>query len=225
MKVKYIIVLCPKYFQEQAFKDRLKDVAAMDWEPKKLNEAKNNIWTSYPSAGAILLHLLFHLPFITSPSLYIGDAVGYYGPEGSAQLALKSPDQSTRTAENYAMAALAVAQITEFNLERAPSFDGGVRNLEPNPKDKKLPDNQTTLSSKKNKPKLEDGENQEQPGAKQQPPGDNGRKKGVAPVPHVDLKNVTYTEANYTLHGTLTEFSSLPKDFDRRLSKGIPSIH
>ena len=53
-----------------------------------------------------------HLPLL-SETLYIGDAEGFYNPTRARMLADMDPDMATRTAENYALAALAVGKFLQ----------------------------------------------------------------------------------------------------------------
>ncbi|RVD81877.1 uncharacterized protein DFL_009724 [Arthrobotrys flagrans] len=207
----YAIVLCSKYFAEKTVQERAGALLAS--KPDNFDQIKQSIWALYPNTASIILHLQLHLPFAPSPSLYIGDAVDYYNPTGSANLSLTSADQSTRTAENYAMAALAAAQINIFGLEKAPSFEGS-QNVKPEQKESKLRGVMDTAM---------DG--QKKPGPKPSTPEiPEPNKAGLSLAFDGDLSGIIDTGANYTLPPLLSG-GPLPKDLDGKVYRGIPSIH
>ncbi|KAF3116262.1 hypothetical protein TWF706_003913 [Orbilia oligospora] len=215
--VTYAIVLCPSYFEGKTVLERAEEL--IDSKLPNFDQVKQNVWALYPNIASTLLHLQLHLPFAPTHSLYIGDAIGYYNPTGSGDLASKSADQSTRTAENYAIAALAVAQIHIFGLEKAPSF-----------KDKK----DLELEQKEGKFKglmgtAKEGSNGKEPASGPKPsvlePETPGQKKaGLSPALKGNLSDVIGTGAGFKLP-RLAIKGGLPKDLDKKVYKGIPSIH
>ncbi|KAF3205564.1 hypothetical protein TWF191_001818 [Orbilia oligospora] len=236
MPVTYAIVLCPSYFEGKTVLERAEEL--IDSKLPNFDQIKQNVWGLYPNIASTLLHLQLHLPFAPTPSLYIGDAVGYYDPTGSGDLASKSADQSTRTAENYAIAALAksrgiqvggrlinisraksIAQIHIFGLEKAPSF-----------KDKK----DLELEQKEGKFKglmgaAMEGSNRKEPALGPMPsvlePETPGQKKaGLSPALKDNLSDVIGAGAGFKLPRIAIK-GGLPKDLDKKVYKGIPSIH
>ncbi|KAF3318137.1 hypothetical protein TWF173_008873 [Orbilia oligospora] len=217
MPVTYAIVLCSKYFEGKTALERAEEL--IDLKLPNFDQIKENIWALYPNIASTLLHLQLHLPFAPTPSLYIGDAVGYYNPTGSGDLAFKSADQSTRTAENYAIAALAVAQIHIFGLEKAPSF-GDKKDLELEQKEGKFKGLMGTAM---------EGSNRKEPalGPKPsvlEPETPSQKKAGLSSALKGNLSDVIGAGASFKLPRLAIQ-GGLPKDLDKKLYKGIPSIH
>ncbi|KAK6362175.1 hypothetical protein TWF730_005871 [Orbilia blumenaviensis] len=222
---RYTIVLCPSYFNEKTVQEKARALKENSPGLEGIEEVKKNVWALYPNLGTMFLHLQFHLPFVSGP-LSIGDAAGHYKPATSAQLAFKDPDQVTRTAENYAVAALAAAQILIFGLEIAPISDekqdiNGV----------KLPDILKTVfkdldenMQKATQTVLVDGnlDVSRHQGAK--PGAQFTSKPELSPVLDGDLSSISDSWANYTLPPPPSR-KPFPKDFSRKVYKGMPAVH
>ncbi|EPS39279.1 hypothetical protein H072_6917 [Dactylellina haptotyla CBS 200.50] len=110
----YAMVLCPNYFSTPSGQQKYSMINKDD------KRAVSDIWSVYPNQGSMLLHAQLHLPFLSNS--YVGDVKNYYNPYGSAALAFSDPERSSRTAENYAVAALAISQMYLFNLEEPPRW-------------------------------------------------------------------------------------------------------
>ncbi|KAK6534850.1 hypothetical protein TWF281_006149 [Arthrobotrys megalospora] len=226
-KTMYAIVLCPKYFEGQLVQERAGILQDLGIDGPGIDELKKNIWALYPNIGSMLLHLQLHFPLITK-SLYVGDARDYYNPIGSGRIAAFNPDLATRTAENYAMAALAAAQVHIFGLEKAPFSDenqeiNGVRIQEIFKK--AFGERDERSKGQENQPKL---------GPKPVPlvgskPGELQTDKtasGFSPAFNGGIISLKASWANYTLPPLPGARSSLlPTDLHNLRPHGLPSFH